>query len=144
MSAKENKAFLRAYFKAFEEAMRTGNSERLENFLAPNFLLHSPGSTTAIQPLETIRQKISAFRAAFPDTQYIIEDMIAEGDKVAFRVTWRATHKGAFMGIPPTDKKVTVTDIHFERIEQGKIVERWLESDTLGLLQQLGVVLSPS
>ena len=72
-----------------------------------------------------------------------VEDIIAEGDKVVARLTTRGTQRGAFMGIPPTGKQVTVTAIDINCIVGGKSVEHWLNMDTLGLLQQLGVMPAP-
>jgi predicted ester cyclase len=78
--------------------------------------------------------------AAFPDAQFTLEDLIAEGDKVTFRATLRGTHRGEFMGIAPTGKHVTMTAIGIGRIEEGKIAEGWQSTDVLGLLQQLGAI----
>jgi steroid delta-isomerase-like uncharacterized protein len=83
---------------------------------------------------------IAGFRAAFPDLQVTVEDQIAEGDKVVTRYTMRGTHQGAFMGLPPTGKHVTVSGIQIERVVQGQIVEHWRKSDDLGMMQQLGAV----
>ncbi|MBI4581940.1 MAG: ester cyclase [Planctomycetes bacterium] len=71
------------------------------------------------------------------------EDQIAEGDKVATRYTGTWTHRGEFMGIPPTGKDVTVTRIEILRIADGKFVEHWESFDQLGLLQQLGAIPAP-
>ena len=70
----------------------------------------------------------------------MIEDLIAEGDKVAVRQTWRGTHTGNFQGIPPTGKPVTFTSLEVYRVTGGKLAEEWVELDMLGLLQQLGVI----
>ena len=78
--------------------------------------------------------------AAFPDWRHTIEDMIAEGDKVVSRGTFRATHKGEYQGIAATGKEVVDTWIIIHRIAGGKIVEVWEESDELGLLRQLGAI----
>ncbi len=80
--------------------------------------------------------------AAFPDSHHTIEDMIAQGDKVVTRFTWRGTHNGEFQGIPPTGKQVEMKGIWIHRLAGGKIVEgrQWGVMDMLGLLQQLGVV----
>jgi len=80
---------------------------------------------------------------AFPDFQVTVEDVVAEGDKVARRVTLSGTHKGEYMGIPPTGKQMTMGVITIERIEGGKIAEQWGEADMLGLMQQLGVMPPP-
>ena len=78
--------------------------------------------------------------AAFPDASATIEDMVAEGDKVAVRVTWRATHKGEFMGITPTGKQIEMTNTLIFRIADGKLVENWATIDELRLMRQLGVI----
>lgn len=75
--------------------------------------------------------------------RYTVEDMIAEGDKVAARATASGTHQGDFLGIPPTGKHATWSEIHIGRVVDGKFVEHWANSDQLGLLQQLGVVPTP-
>jgi len=80
---------------------------------------------------------------AFPDVRLTIEDMVAEGDKVAVRWAWSGTHRGEYMGIAPTGKEVTYTGITIHRITGGKIVESWDEVDNLGLMQQLGVAPPP-
>ena len=80
------------------------------------------------------------FLKAFPDLHLTVEDMIAEGDKVVTRFTSRGTQTGAFMGIPPTGKQVTVSSIVIARIADGKIVEEWGLDDQMGMLQQLGVI----
>ncbi len=80
--------------------------------------------------------------AAFPDSVATIEDILAEGDKVAFRVTYRMTHQAKFMGIEPTGKKVTMTNAAIYRIAAGKVVEGWATIDNLHFMQQLGAIPS--
>jgi predicted ester cyclase len=80
------------------------------------------------------------FFTAFPDIHFVAEDCIAKGDLVVQRLTSKGTHKGEFMGIPPTGKSLTVTAIEIFRIAEDKIVEQWVEADYLGLMQQLGVI----
>jgi steroid delta-isomerase-like uncharacterized protein len=77
-------------------------------------------------------------RAGFPDIQWTLEELIAEGDKVAARFTMRGTHNGPFFGVPPTGKKIAVKAMNFYRITNGKIVEEHGQPDLLGLLQQIG------
>ena len=79
---------------------------------------------------------------AFPDLQFTIEDMIAEGDTVVVRYTTRGTHQGNLWGIPPTGKQVSGTGMFIDRPVNGKAVEQWINGDDLGLLQQLGVIPS--
>jgi len=78
------------------------------------------------------------------ETRFTIEDQIAEGDRVATRVTLRAVHSGGdFQGLPPTGKRIAVSGISIERIKDGKIVERRVDSDWWGMMQQLGLIPTP-
>jgi steroid delta-isomerase-like uncharacterized protein len=90
--------------------------------------------------IEGIKQFVTMRWAAFPDEHVVIEDMVAEGDKVAGRYTLHATHQGDFMGVPATGKKVTMVGNTILRFANGKCVERWNNADQLGLMQQLGVI----
>jgi len=86
----------------------------------------------------------SVFWAGFPDMQVTIDDVIAEGDKVAYRWTARGTQTGEMMGIPPTGRSVILTGITIDRYDaESKIVEHWESYDQLGMLQQLGVIPTP-
>jgi len=134
MSAKENKAIVRRW----NEVVNTGNVKVLDELAGANYVLHSSGGTRSLEDLK--KGLHTAGRAAFPDTRITIEDEVAEGDKVVIRWTIRGTHKGEYMGIAPTGKQVTMTGISVYRIEKGKIVEDWSNSDMLGMMQQLGAV----
>ncbi len=83
---------------------------------------------------------VPVVRAAFADSHHTVEDLIAEGDRVVTRFTWRGTHRGDFMGVPTTGRRVAVGGIWIHRLEGGRIVEgrEWGQVDWLGLLQQLG------
>jgi steroid delta-isomerase-like uncharacterized protein len=83
---------------------------------------------------------IASLRTGFPDIHFTVEDVIADGDRVAVRWSWRATHSGTFNGLPPTGKSVTNNGMAFYRFARGKIAQSWVETDRLGALQQLGVV----
>jgi len=138
MSTEDNKALAR---RAFEEGFNQRNLAVFDELNVPDFVSHSASLT--MQGLEAFKQFVWMYLTAFPDLTATIEDMIAEGDKVVSRVTYRGTHKGALMGIPPTGKQVTVTGITIVRFVGGKGVEIWGNNDDLGLLQQLGVVPAP-
>ena len=99
----------------------------------------------APQPLDNAgyRQAISAFLNAYPDSRFPIDDVIAEGDKVAIRHSLRGTHQAAFQSIPATGKQVKVSAIATFRVVNGKIAETWLDADILGMLQQLGAIPAP-
>jgi steroid delta-isomerase-like uncharacterized protein len=83
---------------------------------------------------------MSALLAAFPDSRFLVDDVIAEGDKVAVRHRLQGTHQAEFQGIPATGKQVEIGGIVIFRIENGVIVEAWLNADIMGMLQQLGAV----
>ena len=135
MSTEENKALLR---RVYEEIYNQRNLAVIDELAVPNFVFHN--ASMAIQGLEAYKQFVSMFFSAFPDSHFTVEDMIAEGDRVVVRHTFRGTHKGDFMGIPPTGKQVTVTGISLSRLANGKGVEAWFNGDDLGLMQQLGVI----
>jgi steroid delta-isomerase-like uncharacterized protein len=140
MSSEENKAVVQRAVEAFNQ----GDQDAVDELFAANYVDHDPSRAGLPSGPEGVKQAWGAFRAAFPDLQGTIEDMITEGDKVAVRGTISGTHQGDLMGIPPTGRQVTVTLIDVNRIEGGKLVERWGVSDMLGMMQQLGVMEQPS
>jgi steroid delta-isomerase-like uncharacterized protein len=93
---------------------------------------------------EGVKAAMTEFFTAFPDSRMPLDDVIAEGDRVAMRHSFRGTHKAPFQGIPATDKSVVVTAIVTVRVQDGKVVEGWLNADMFALLQQLGVIPQPS
>jgi predicted ester cyclase len=109
----------------------------LDEVLAPEFVYNSPG---APPDLTGFKQSLLMLSSGLHDLSYTLEDLFAEGDKVADLLTWQATHQGELMGIPPTGNTVTGTEMHISRIAEGKIVERWGQGDNLGLMQQLGAI----
>jgi len=135
MSTEENKAIIR---RVIEEVWNKGDLAAVDEVMATDYVLHVPGQE--IKGPEGFKEYVTMARTAFPDFHMTIEDMVAEGDKVAFRFTWRGTHKGEIMGIAPTGKQVTVTSIGINRFAGGKEVEARASMDQLGMLQQLGVV----
>ena len=89
---------------------------------------------------EGLKQYITLVRTIMPDCHFTVEDLIAEGDKVVCRRTVHGTHSGEIMGIPPTGKALTTTATTIFRLEGGKAVERWNNTDDLDLLQQIGIL----
>ena len=137
MSTEENKALARRAYEAYNQRNLTAYYE----LLSPEFVLHNASMT--IQGLDAYKQFLSMYLAAFPDARVSLEDLIAEGDKVVTRQTFRGTHQGELMGIPPTGKQVSGTGILITHVANGKAIEQWSNYDDLGLLQQLGVVPAP-
>ena len=138
MSTEDNKALAR---RGFEETLNQRNLIVLDELHVPDFVYHAASRT--IQGREPFKHFLSMLITAFPDVHVTIEDMIGEGDRVVIRYTYRGTHQGDFMGIPPTGKSAAVTGISIIRIANGKFLEEWANIDELGLMQQLGVILVP-
>ena len=138
MSTEENKALSRQWREEFDK----GNWAVLDEFIAPNVVMHFAGSPEPLNR-EAMEQMLKMFYAAFPDLHHTFEDQIAEGDKVMLRLTFRGTHQGEFQGIPPTGKEIAITAIVVDRIVDGKMVEHWSNMDNLSLMQQLGVIPAP-
>jgi steroid delta-isomerase-like uncharacterized protein len=138
MSIEDNKAIARRYI---EEVFNQKNLALVDELNPPDFVFHN--ASTTMQGREPYKQYLSMLLTAYPDLHLTIEDMIAEGDIIAERVTVRGTHKGDFMGIPPTGKQMTITAIYIVRFANGKGIEVWANSDDLGAMQQLGVIPTP-
>ncbi len=142
MGAEENKTLVCRYFAAIDEACRAGNADVVDDFLAPDFVEHNP--FPGIPPTrEGWKQAFREFVRGAPG-HHVVEDLVAEGDKVAGRITAYGRHEGDLFGIPATGKEIRVTGIAFWRIRDGRIVEHWHETDQLGLMQQLGVIPPPA
>ena len=142
MSTEENKASVR---RAIEEGANQGNLAVFDETTAPNWVYHDPANP-GVRTLEDYKRFITETRRAFPDFHMTIEDLIAEGDQVVMRATFRGTNTGDIetpMHIPATGKQVTMTGISIVRYAGGKAVEVWTQGDSLGLLQQLGLIPAP-
>ena len=92
---------------------------------------------------EGVKVLTTMLRSAFPDFKATIDDILAEGDKVVIRMTWSGTHKGEFMGVPATGKRVSFGVIDIIRTTNGKLVEHWGQMDSMSLMQQLGAIPAP-
>jgi len=143
MSADENKAIARRFVEVLQEFFRMGDADLVDSVLADNIIQHISVMPPEAQSLEGFKQLLPTLRQAFPDALLEVEDLVAEGDKVALRLIWNATHQGEVFGIPPTGNRATVTETHVFRIADRKVVERWDEWDALGMMQQLGVIPEP-
>ncbi len=139
MSTEQNKALIRRYI----DLMNEHNLDAAFANLSPNFLTHNIPPTGMSAGIEATKQFFTMLLNVFPDFQATLEDIIAEGDKVVIRFTFRGTHTGEFMGAPPTGKQVAYSIITIYRIADGKMAEVWSEADQLGMMQQLGLVPPP-
>jgi len=141
MSAKEIKALERRFVKEWNKG-KAATMAVIDELCATNIVYHGAGGEE-IRGLKDFKKSMSEFYSAFPDNRFTIDDMVVEGDKVAVRWTMTGTHKGKLGGIPPTNKKMTIWGIYIDRVAGGKFVETWERFDTLGLMQQLGLVPTP-
>src|SRR5215212_4435734 len=142
VSEEENKAVIRRWIEAYNER----DLEAEADVLAPGYVAHVPAAPgpLGLEGLEAWRQFTAPFTEAFPDLRLTVEDIAAtERDKVAARVAFHGTHRGAFQGIPPTGKEVAFSSMEFNRVVDGKVEEHWVELDLLGLMQQLGAIPEP-
>jgi steroid delta-isomerase-like uncharacterized protein len=130
----ENKAFVRRFY----DYINKDPFAPIDEFFAADYKYHS-SSMPEVNDLASLKKFNAAAYTAFPDIHFTIEDMVAEGDKVVLRGSATATHKGEFMGIAATGKKVSITTIVISRIVNGKFQEDWESLDGLYLLQQFGV-----
>ena len=136
MSAQENKAIIR---RLIEEGYNKDNMDVIEELVAQNVINHSavPERQHGIESFKHVNRWV---RAAFSDAHYQIDHMIAEGDMVAVRITASGTNDGEFRGNPPTGKRFSADHVHWHRLADGKLVERWAVRDDLGAAQQLGLL----
>jgi steroid delta-isomerase-like uncharacterized protein len=136
MSAEQNKSIVRRWV---EEGWNKGNAALIDELFTPDFYQHETGPET-VNSREALRPFYAGYLTAFPDLQFTIEDLIAEGDKVVWRFKATGNNTGPFMGGPVTGKSVAVTGTITFRLENSRMAEAWLNLDVLGLLQQVGII----
>lgn len=131
----------RLYMRLANEVLNGKDLSVVDELLDPQFTEHVAGERRQVGP-EGFKAARRRRNAAFPDWHVVVDDLIAEGDKVVVRAKGHGTHKGEFMGIAATGKRVTVGWIAIYRVAYGKLAEHWQNIDDLGLLKQLGASLS--
>jgi steroid delta-isomerase-like uncharacterized protein len=138
MGLEENKAVVRRFV---EEVQSKHRLDLVDELFDPDYIDHAvPAGTPPAQGTGYFKQFYTKMLRAFPNMQGTIHDQIAEGDKVTTRKTFRGTHRGEFMGIPPTGKEVELLIIDIFRVTRGKLAEHWGAWDRLSLLEQLGAM----
>jgi steroid delta-isomerase-like uncharacterized protein len=136
-NAEKNKAIV---LRHWEEVVSKGKLDLIDEIFAPDFVAHEADQD--IRGPEGVRQFIVMLRAAFPDLQVTVEDVLAEGDKVVQRWSARGSHQGELMGLAPSGKRISVAGITISHFEGGKVAEEWELYDTMGMMQQLGAIPS--
>jgi steroid delta-isomerase-like uncharacterized protein len=140
MSVEENRALIQRFV---EEVFNHGNLDDVDDIYAPDYVGHTAGSPEQTLGPEGVREFVELYRSAFPDLHTTIEDIVAEGDKVAYRWTAVGTHRGELLGVAPSNNRVELTGITIERIEGSKIVETYNNFDQLGMMRQIGAIPAP-
>ena len=136
-----NKAVARRFVT---DVFNSGNAEAYDALVADDYVMHNPPIPSLPGTKAGFFEAVRLTRQAFPDVHVDIEDVIAENDRVMFRDTTRATHRGDFQGIPATDRQLQWTEMHFFRVRDGQVVEHWANFDQLGILMQMGAVPVPA
>ena len=136
--SEESKSIVRRFYEQLDEK----NFGIIFELCTPDYISHYPGSPQP-QSSEAREHTSRMIYEAFPDLQHTLDDLIAEGDKVAVRFTVRGTHKGDFQGNPPTGRPIMFTGMRFYRMVGDRIAEDWGNFDLLGLMQQVGAVSVP-
>ena len=121
-----------------EEVLNEGRFEQMDELVLEDFVELDPLPGQS-QGREGLQEVIRQMRGAFPDMHWVIEEMIGEGDKVCTRFAWTGTHRGPFVGVPATGRRVTVKGVVIDRLQSGKMADSRILMDTLGMMQQLGV-----
>jgi predicted ester cyclase len=135
MSTQQNKDVVRRFI---EEIFVKCNVDAADELATPDFTPHSwPGVGPGIENLKQGQRRVSSGLA---DISMKVDDMIAEDDRVAVRLTAHARQDGEFMGLPPSGKEYTISETHVFRLTDGKVAEHWVNADMLGLMQQLGAM----
>jgi len=132
VSLEPNKVVVRRFIA---EVWNAGNLDAADELVHPDYEVPGVGHGS-----DAVKRNVTAFRAAFPDLAWTIATMIAEGDWVAVRLILRGTHLGEFRGIAPTGTRVTIQEMVFWQVDNGKLCAGWFQADTLGLRVQLGVL----
>jgi C-1 hydroxylase len=133
MSAEDNKKLVRRYIETWNRGDLAGMAE----YWSPDMVHHTRGGSHGFDAVQSI---VGAFMQGFPDLKFEIEDLVADGDRVASRMTATGTHLGEYMGVPATGRSVRCSVFGIARITDGKLVEHWGVTDELHLIEQIGLV----
>ncbi len=133
-----NEANKRIVRRLIEEIYNNANMAVFDELVSPDMIDHDPPGGADGEAL-TFKEAFERFRSAFPDMRYDIEDMVAEGDRVAVRGMFTGSQQGEFMGVPASGSQVTVPFIDIMRLSDGRAAEHWGLIDRLGMMHQLNV-----
>ncbi len=134
----KQKEIIKKLYAAFE----TGNTSDLKNLVTNDIKEHMPDPTLKSTGIQMLKDQIELYHTAFPDTKIKINEIFGDGEKLTIYSTFTGTNKGSFMGMAPTNKKVTVNGIEIVKFNEEKITDHWGVYDNLKMLTQLGIVPS--
>ena|ERR1700722_926970 len=137
-TSESNKAVIRRFL---EEVINQNRMERADNLVVENFVELDPLPGQQ-QGREGLKEVLGGMRTAFPDMHWVVEEMVAEGDTVVTRFIWTGTHRGPFLGVPATGRGVVVKGVVIDQLTGGKMSKSRILMDSLGMMQQLGVIPS--
>jgi steroid delta-isomerase-like uncharacterized protein len=135
MGVEQNKVLVRRFI---DEVFVKGNPEAVDKLVTHDFTPHSWGNMP--RGVEPLKEAIRHVHAGLADVSFKIEDIIAEEDRVAVRVTAHGRHTGDFMGIAASGREYTISETHIFHVRDGKVAEHWRDADMLGLMRQLGAL----
>lgn len=133
----------RQFMARFVEFINTAEPRLATELVSPDAVFHVPGRSEPVHGPEGYLEIVAMMRSGFPDIQWTLEETVVEGNVIAARFTMRGTHRGAFMGTPPTGKTIAVQALNIYRLSHGKIVSEVGQPDLLGLMQQIGMLPRP-
>ncbi len=139
MTPDDSKGLVRRFYEEIDK----GNIDAMDQFVAEDYIDHNPAPFVVATGLEGLKQSFKIFQKATPG-YHIIEDQIAEGDKVVTRLTSIGKHDGDLPGAPRTGNDMKMTSITIHRIANGKLAEKWSEKDMIALFTQIGIMKSPA
>jgi steroid delta-isomerase-like uncharacterized protein len=128
------------YERRWAEALNRGDVGAADETFAPDCVIHITGSPDPNLSVEGFKQMVSGLLAAFPDLHFTIEDQIVVGDKVGTRWIAEGTNTAALGEVPPTGRRVRVDGLILDRVENGRVVERWEQWDQMAMMRQLGLL----
>ena len=134
--SEENKALVHRFYEELDRRKSVP-----EEVCALNIAVYLAGNP--LMDLGAFKQFVGAMYSGLPDLKHVIEDTVAEGDKVTVRLTFQGTHQGNLMGVPPSGKQVAASAISIIQIAGGKVATQWIAPDMFGLMQQIGAIPAP-
>jgi steroid delta-isomerase-like uncharacterized protein len=130
----------RRVMNRFVEFINTASEKLATELISPDAIFYLPGRSEPMRGPAGYLSIIHMMREGFPDIQWTLKEMVAEGDKVAARFTMRGTHRGSFFGVSPSENRISVQALNMYRLSQGQFVEEHGQPDMLALLHQIGAL----